>query len=59
MKIAVRKGELEDGSDPQALAEFFSGQALALAVMARSGAKKRAPDHLIDIAMSALPVRRE
>ncbi|WP_282605123.1 TetR/AcrR family transcriptional regulator [Pelagibius sp. Alg239-R121] len=52
---AQKLGELPPDADPKALAEFFSGQALALAVMARSGAGRKTLRQFIDVAMTALP----
>ena len=59
MRKAIKNGELQEGSDPRALAEFYGAQTLALAVMARSGGKKKALDRMIDVAMTALPVQHK
>ena len=52
---AHKQGELPAGSDPKALAEFYAGQALALGVLHRSGADKRALKRFIEVALTALP----
>lgn len=54
-RSAQKQGELPAGADPKALADFFSGQSLALGVMARSGADKKALQSFIDVAMTVLP----
>lgn len=52
---AKREGELPDGVDIEALADFFAGQPLAMAVMARAGADPSTFKRFIDVAMKALP----
>ena len=54
-RAAKKRGELPADADTKALAEFFSGQALALAVMARAGADRKALDRLIEVAMRVIP----
>ena len=54
-RTAKRKGELPETADANALAEFYSGQVLALAVLARAGADQKSLNRFIDIAMNALP----
>jgi len=54
-QAAKKAGELPPLADPRRLAEFFSGQVLALAVMGRSGASQRDLDRFIDVAMTVLP----
>jgi len=56
-RAAKKAGELPPLADPRRLAEFFSGQVLALAVMGRSGASQRDLERFIDVAMTVLPVR--
>lgn len=55
LRIAEERGELPNGADADALAEFFSSQVLALAVLARSDAGRGALQQVIDVAMSVLP----
>ena len=55
IQAAQEQGQLPAGTDPKALADFFSGQSLALGVMARGGADKKALQGLIDVAMTVLP----
>ncbi|TQV75826.1 TetR/AcrR family transcriptional regulator [Denitrobaculum tricleocarpae] len=55
VREAQKQGELSDETDPKALADFFAGQSLALGVMARSGADKKALQSFIDVAMTVLP----
>ncbi len=52
---AWKKGEIPEDADVKALADFFSGQALALGVMARAGSSRASLDRLIDVAMTTLP----
>ena len=54
-RTAKKRGELPGDADARALAEFFSGQALALAVMGRAGANRRSLDRFIDVAMTVVP----
>jgi AcrR family transcriptional regulator len=54
-RAAKREGELPDTANAKTLAEFFSGQVLALAVMARAGADRKSLYRFIDVAMKALP----
>jgi len=54
-RAAKRDGELPDTTNARTLAEFFSGQVLALAVMARAGADRNSLYRFIDVAMKALP----
>ncbi len=56
-KQAQKNGELPAEADATALAEFFSGQALALAVMGRAGASRKSLQRFIDTAMTVLPAR--
>jgi len=56
---AQRNGELPAGTDIKSLAEFYSGQALALAVMARAGAPWATLYRFIDTAMTLLPMMEE
>ncbi|MEM6461529.1 MAG: TetR/AcrR family transcriptional regulator [Pseudomonadota bacterium] len=53
---ARKNGELHEDTDVKSLAEFYSGQALALAVMARAGAPWASLYRFVDTAMSVLPV---
>lgn len=55
LRTAKERGELPDDADVQALADFFSGQVLALAVMGRAGADRASLNRVIDVAMKALP----
>ncbi len=55
IREAQQQGELPADADPKALTDFFSGQSLALGVMARSGADKKALARLIDVALTVLP----
>ena len=54
-RAAQKRGELPAEADAKSLGEFFSGQTLALAVMGRAGASRKALDRFIDVAMSLLP----
>lgn len=56
---AQKNGELPQETDVKSLAEFYSGQALALAVMARAGAPWATLYRFVDTAMSLLPVFEE
>ena len=47
-------GDIPSEQDSQGLADFISGQAIAIAVMARSGAEIAAISPLIEIAMTAI-----
>ena len=58
-QLAQKKGELPTDTDIKSLAEFYSGQALALAVMARAGAPWATLYRFIDTAMSLLPMMDE
>lgn len=51
---AKEKGELSDDANPEALAEFFAAQILALAVMGRGGADPESLDQFVNVAMSVL-----
>jgi AcrR family transcriptional regulator len=51
---AAKNNELPTNADPEALAEFFAAQILALAVMGRGGANQENLDRFINIAMSVL-----
>ena len=55
-RSAKRQGEIPADADARALAEFFAGQALALAIMGRAGADRKALGRFIDIAMKVIPV---
>lgn len=55
LRAAIKGGELADNADAKALADFFTGQSLALAVMGRAGANTETLDRVIDLAMRALP----
>lgn len=59
LRLAEERGELPRGSDADALAEFFSSQVLALAVMARSGVGRETLQQVVDVAMSVLPAESE
>lgn len=52
---AKRRGELDTKADARALAEFFSGQVLSLALMGRAGASRKSLQRVIDVAMKVLP----
>ena len=54
-KKAKAEGELPAEADEKALAEFYAGQALALAVMGRAGASRTTLQRFIDTAMTVLP----
>ncbi|MEN8261411.1 MAG: TetR/AcrR family transcriptional regulator [Pseudomonadota bacterium] len=54
-RLAKRQGELPADADARALAEFFAGQVLALAVMGRAGANRKSIDRVIDVAMKVIP----
>ena len=54
-RAAQKRGELPEDTDVWALAEFFAGQALALAAMASGGADRKTLDRVIDVAMTVLP----
>ena len=54
-RAAKKAGELPAGCDAKALAEFFAGQALALAVMGRAGSSRRSLERFIDVAMQLIP----
>ena len=53
-QAAKAAGVLLDAADAEALGDYFSGQAVALAVMARAGASKDDLDRFISVAMGAL-----
>lgn len=55
LKIAKKKGELPNSTDEEALAGFFAGQTLALAVMGCAGAGAKNMKSFIDVAMTVLP----
>lgn len=55
-RAAKREGALPETANAKDLAEFYSGQVLALAVMARAGADQKSLNRLIDVAMKVLPV---
>lgn len=57
-KAAKKDSELSADADPDALADFFAGQALALSVMARGGSDRKSLERVIDVAMTALPAAR-
>lgn len=52
---AVAEGELSDGSDTGALADFFAGQSAALAGMAQTGANPDELEAMVDVAITVLP----
>ncbi len=54
-RSAKKNGEIPEESDVNALSDFFSGQALALGVMARAGSSRASLNRLIDVAMTTLP----
>ena len=54
LDAATARGELPAGSDSRALATFFAGQAMALAVMGRAGADRESLDKLIETALMIL-----
>jgi len=54
-QLAKQQGELPADADVEALADFFAGQVLALAVMGRAGAHRTSIDHVIDLAMKVIP----
>jgi AcrR family transcriptional regulator len=55
IRAAKREGALPETTNVKDLAEFYSGQVLALAVMARAGADRKSLNRFIDVAMNALP----
>ena len=56
LRSAKKQGELAADADINALANYLTGQALAITVMARSGSDKPSLDSFIDVAMQALPL---
>lgn len=54
-RMAKEAGEIPTETDADTLAEFFAGQVLALAVMARGGADRDTLNRFIDVAMTTLP----
>jgi len=54
---ARREGELSEEAEIEALADFFSGQALAMAVMGRAGTDRATFERFIDVAMKVIPTR--
>lgn len=48
------EGNLNKNVDPEALAEFYSGQALTLAVLDKAGTDREGMDRFIETAMSVL-----
>ena len=52
---AKARGELPADADAKALAEFFAGQSMALAVMGRAGAGRKTLERFVDTAMTLLP----
>lgn len=50
--------EIPKETEIDALADFFSGQALAMAVMGRAGADRATFKRFIDVAMKAIPARQ-
>lgn len=57
--LAKNQGELPFDADPNALADFFAGQALALSVMGRGGSDRKSLERFIDVAMTALPLNQQ
>lgn len=57
MKAEKKQGALPADADVKALSSFFSGQVLAVTVMARAGASKRSLNSFIEVVMTALPAR--
>jgi AcrR family transcriptional regulator len=53
---AQKQGELPANANALALAEFFSGQVMALALLGNSGADQKSLERFIDVAMSVLNV---
>ncbi|UUX50722.1 TetR/AcrR family transcriptional regulator [Nisaea acidiphila] len=58
-RTALESGELPPDADADALADFFSSQVLALAVMVRADTEFDTVMRTIDIALSVLPERPE
>lgn len=54
-RTAREAGEIPPEADADTLAEFFAGQVLALAVMARGGADLKTLNRFIDVAMTTIP----
>lgn len=54
-KAEKERGMLPPDADEKALADFFDGQCVALAVMGRAGGKPESLHRLIDVAMTVLP----
>ena len=54
IRAAKKLGKLPADVNVKALSGYFSGQVLAITVMARTGADKRSLDRFIDVAMTAL-----
>ena len=54
LEAAEARGELPPGASPAALARFFAGQAMALAVMGRSGADRASLGAFIETALGIL-----
>lgn len=53
-EVAQTKGEISKTANVAALADFFSSQTLALAVLHRTGAREETLNHVVDIAMTTL-----
>jgi AcrR family transcriptional regulator len=54
---AIADGDLPPDADPVGLAEFYGGQAVALAVMGRAGAGTESLEAFVETALGALPAR--
>jgi AcrR family transcriptional regulator len=57
LERARQIGELPEDAGIEALADFFAGQALAMAVMGRAGSDQATFERFIDVAMQALPCK--
>ncbi len=55
-QVAQEQGELPTNANALALADFFSGQVPALAVLGSGGADQKSLEQFIDVAMSVLTV---
>lgn len=56
-RAAHEAGELPPGTDPDAMADFFASQVLAIAVMVRADTEFDSVMRTIDVALSVLPER--
>ncbi|RED53930.1 TetR/AcrR family transcriptional regulator [Aestuariispira insulae] len=57
LSLAKTKGELSQDAEIDSLADYFSGQVLALAVMGRAGTDRAVLQNFVNTALSVLPER--